>query len=127
MRAIVTLTLLLALALGFAACGDDDGLKIEDLEVGAGAEVQPGDTVTVHYTGTLEDGTEFDSSVGGDPLTRPLGDLIPGWQEGIPGMKVGGKRQLTIPSELGYGAAGFPPSIPPNATLIFEIELVSIP
>ncbi len=100
------------------------GLIIEDLVVGTGEVCPPGATVTIHYRGTLTDGKEFDSSLrSGQPATFPLGSLVAGWQEGIPGMKVGGKRRLTVPPALGYGAAGFPPDIPPNATLIFEIEL----
>jgi FKBP-type peptidyl-prolyl cis-trans isomerase len=100
------------------------GVKIEDLTVGTGEEVKPRDTVTIHYKGCLMNGTEFDSShKRGQPATFPLARLIKGWQEGIPGMKVGGKRRLTIPPELGYGAYGSPPNIPPNATLTFEIEL----
>ena len=100
-------------------------LRFEDEVVGDGEEVQPGDTVTIHYTGALNsDGSIFDSSVDrGEPATFPLDNLIPGWQEGIPGMKVGGKRRLFIPSELGYGSAGSGANIPPNADLIFDIEL----
>jgi FKBP-type peptidyl-prolyl cis-trans isomerase len=106
----------------------DEGLVYADIECGTGAEAKPGDTLTVHYTGTLEDGTEFDSSVGGEPFPFVLGngDVIQGWDLGFEGMKVGGKRRLTIPPELGYGASGSPPVIPPNATLIFEVELVEI-
>jgi FKBP-type peptidyl-prolyl cis-trans isomerase len=100
------------------------GLIIEDLTPGTGAEAKPNDTVTIHYRGMLANGTEFDSShKRGKPATFPLARLIKGWQEGIPGMKVGGKRKLTIPPELGYGKGGSPPAIPPNATLTFEIEL----
>lgn len=99
-------------------------LRYDDLVVGKTAVVKPGDTVTIHYTGALaSDGSVFDSSIGGQPATFPLGSLIPGWQQGIPGMQVGGKRRLYIPSELGYGAAGSGSSIPPNADLIFDIEL----
>lgn len=100
------------------------GLIIEDLVVGNGAEAKPHATVTIHYRGTLMNGKEFDSSHSrGKPATFGLDQLIKGWQEGIPGMKVGGKRKLTIPPQLGYGARGAPPTIPPNATLMFEIEL----
>jgi FKBP-type peptidyl-prolyl cis-trans isomerase len=103
-------------------------LKIEDVTVGTGQEAKTGDTVVVHYTGTLADGTKFDSSYDRDePFTTPIGQgrVIQGWDEGIPGMKVGGKRRLTIPPSLGYGEYG-QGQIPPNATLIFDIELVSI-
>lgn len=99
-------------------------LRFEDTVVGDGAEVQASDTVTIHYTGALaSDGSVFDSSVDGEPATFPLDNLIAGWQEGIPGMKVGGKRRLFIPSALGYGSSGSGSSIPPNSDLIFDIEL----
>lgn len=105
--------------------GDVTKLVIEDLKEGDGAEVKAGDIVTLHYHGTLaKDGTVFDSSFErGTPITFGLDNLIPGWQEGIPGMKVGGRRRLVIPSELGYGEVGSPPAIGPNADLVFEIEL----
>ena len=122
----LALTLLATAALAFTACnGDGDGVQITDIEVGTGDTVKAGDTITVHYTGWLEDGTEFDSSVGGEPLTRSLEELIAGWQEGIPGMQVGGKRRLIIPPELAYGERELS-GIPPNSTLTFEIELLSI-
>ena len=109
--------------------GDVTELVIEDLTLGTGAEAKAGDPVTVHYTGWLTDGTQFDSSVGGQPFQFMLGqgEVIPGWDQGVAGMKVGGKRKLTIPPDLGYGASGAAGVIPPNATLVFEVELISIP
>nr|MBA2600726.1 FKBP-type peptidyl-prolyl cis-trans isomerase [Actinomycetota bacterium] len=106
----------------------DSGLQYQDSECGQGPEAASGDLVTVHYTGKLENGETFDSSVGGEPFTFPLGvgQAIPGWDEGVQGMSVGGKRTLTIPPELGYGVAGSPPVIPRNATLIFDIEVFEI-
>ncbi len=101
-------------------------VKIEEIKVGNGPVCKRGATVKVHYRGTLMNGKEFDSSVGGDPITFPLGDLIMGWQEGIPGMKVGGKRKLTIPWQKAYGEWGSPPDIPAKADLIFEIELLGV-
>jgi FKBP-type peptidyl-prolyl cis-trans isomerase FkpA len=105
-------------------------LQIEDEVVGTGKEAHLGDTVHVHYTGTLMNGRKFDSSHdhGDKPAEFKLqeGGLIQGWLEGMKGMKVGGKRKLTIPSDMGYGAKGSPPNIPPNAGLKFEIELVSV-
>lgn len=98
---------------------------IEDLVVGTGAECKPGATVKVHYRGSLLDGTEFDSSYKrGQPIEFALEDLIVGWQEGIPGMRVGGKRKLTVPWAKAYGAQGKPPRIPPKSDLVFEIELL---
>ena len=105
------------------------GLKYEDLKVGDGAEAKNGDRVEVHYTGWLENGTKFDSSVDrGKPFPFPLGAgrVIKGWDQGVAGMKVGGKRKLIIPPALGYGERGAGGVIPPNATLIFEVELLKI-
>lgn len=100
-------------------------LVIEDIEEGDGARAKPGATVTIHYSGvSYSTGKEFDSSwTRGEPITFPLGQLIPGWQEGIPGMKEGGRRQLTIPPDLAYGAEGRPPLIKGGETLIFIIDL----
>jgi FKBP-type peptidyl-prolyl cis-trans isomerase FkpA len=103
------------------------GLIIEELKVGTGAEAAAGQHVSVHYTGWLTDGTKFDSSKDrGDPFEFPLGagHVIRGWDEGVQGMKVGGSRKLTIPADLGYGARGAGGVIPPNATLVFEVELL---
>ena len=109
-------------------------LKITDAKVGTGAVAKPGEPVTVHYTGWLyvngAKGKKFDSSVDrGEPFTFPLGggQVIPGWDKGVAGMKVGGKRTLIIPPDMGYGAGGTPDgTIPPNATLIFDVELLKV-
>lgn len=106
-----------------------DKVKMEDLTVGTGKVVKPGDTVTVNYKGTLTNGKQFDSSYDrGTPFETKIGvgAVIKGWDEGIVGMKVGGKRKLTVPPSLGYGSAGAGESIPPNSTLIFEVELLSV-
>lgn len=104
-------------------------LQIEDLSPGTGTEATEGRTVSVHYTGALTNGEKFDSSLDrGRPFefTLGAGRVIKGWDQGVRGMKVGGKRKLTIPPELGYGARGFPPVIPANSTLVFEIELLGV-
>ena len=104
------------------------GLVIEDTKVGAGAAAKTGDTVTVHYTGRLTDGTKFDSSLDRNaPFTFTLGagQVISGWDQGVVGMKVGGKRKLTIPPDLAYGDRGIGP-IPPRSTLVFDIELLAV-
>lgn len=104
------------------------GLQYRDEAVGEGQEARAGDTVSVHYTGTLEDGRKFDSSRDrGQPFSFPLGagQVIKGWDEGVAGMKIGGRRQLRIPADLGYGARNMGP-IPANSTLLFDVELLGI-
>ena len=105
------------------------GLKYTDIVEGTGPTPQRGQTVTVHYTGMLENGTKFDSSLDrGRPsdFRIGVGEVIKGWDEGLMSMKVGGKRRLVIPSALGYGPQGRPPDIPGNATLVFEVELLGV-
>ena len=126
--------LVASLACGAAGCGRKPGARtlggvsIEDLKVGSGAVATPGKVVSAHYTGRFPDGAKFDSSYdSGAPIDFLLGagKVIKGWDVGIEGMKVGGKRKLTIPPELAYGARGGGP-IPPNATLVFDVELVAV-
>jgi FKBP-type peptidyl-prolyl cis-trans isomerase len=126
-RFIIPLVLLAAVG-----CSDSptapSSLVIEDIVVGTGATAATGDTITVHYLGRFVDGTQFDSSYARNtPYTFRLGvgQVIAGWDQGIPGMKVGGQRRLTIPPSLAYGAGGYG-SIPPNSTLVFDVELLSI-
>ena len=132
-RALFALTVLLTAA----ACGSSESplLIKTDLHPGSGAEATTGTQVSVHYTGWLQDtsktdgkGTQFDSSVGGPPFGFRLGggQVIAGWDQGVVGMKVGGQRQLVIPADLGYGAAGAGGVIPPNATLVFDVELLGV-
>lgn len=105
-------------------------LQIEDIQVGTGAEAKAGKRVTVHYHGTLTNGSKFDASRDrgdkGFSFTLGAGEVIKGWDQGVAGMKVGGKRRLTVPPDLGYGARGFPPVIPGGSTLIFDVELLSV-
>jgi len=105
-----------------------NGLAITDIKRGSGPAAESGRSITVNYVGKLTNGTVFDSTTGKGPFTFLLGagQVIKGWDLGVEGMKVGGKRKLVIPPTLGYGGAGAPPQIPPDATLVFEIELVSV-
>jgi len=124
---------LIAILVALAACSsptNPNKLVIQDLQVGTGAEAKTGNRVTVHYRGTLTDGKQFDASYDRkEPFTFVLGagQVIKGWDQGVAGMKVGGKRKLTIPPDLGYGARGAGGGvIPPNATLVFEVELLKV-
>lgn len=122
-------SLLVVGSLFLTGCGMTSELVIKDLKVGEGDEVQVGDVVEVHYVGTLDDGTKFDSSWDrGATFSFELGSgqVIEGWDKGVVGMRVGGIRQLTIPSSMAYGAAGIPGVIPENATLNFDVELIAI-
>jgi FKBP-type peptidyl-prolyl cis-trans isomerase len=104
-----------------------DGLEIEEITIGEGEPVKKGDSVKMEYTGTLRsNGKKFDSNVGGAPflVTLGAGRVIKGWDEGIPGMRVGGRRKLYIPAKLAYAERGFPPDIPPNADLVFEVKVL---
>ncbi|GAB4215837.1 MAG: hypothetical protein OHK0013_41750 [Sandaracinaceae bacterium] len=104
-------------------------LEKTDLVEGTGAEAVPGKKISVHYVGTLTDGTKFDASRDhGAPFSFTLGrgQVIRGWDEGVVGMRVGGKRKLVVPPDMGYGARGFPPVIPPSSTLVFEVELLAV-
>jgi peptidylprolyl isomerase len=139
MIAIIVVLALAAAAIGYlikqraGSAGPEvtttSGLKYSDLVVGSGATPQKGQTVTVHYTGTLANGKKFDSSYDhGAPADFKIGvgEVIKGWDEGLMSMKVGGKRRLVIPANLGYGPMGRPPDIPGNSTLIFEVELLGV-
>jgi len=128
---VITYLIVTRAGRGGAEITTASGLKYSDLVVGTGPTPQKGQTVSVHYTGTLPSGKKFDSSYdhpGQQPLEFQLGtpNIIKGWNEGIETMKVGGKRHLVIPPSLGYGAAGRPPDIPGNSTLLFDVELLAV-
>ncbi len=136
MKILLTLTLIIY-SFFLIGCSHEEegmtttktGLKYKDIVVGTGTEAVKGKTVWVHYTGKLEDGKKFDSSYDRNaPLGFMLGvgQVIKGWDEGIEGMKIGGKRKLIIPPNLAYGQTGFPDLIPPNSTLFFDVELVNV-
>ena len=130
--AVLSLALVVVPSVAFAkskTIKTSTGLQYQDLKLGKGPAAQKGQTVTIFYTGRLTDGRVFGTNKpNNQPLTFPLGghQVMPGWDEGVQGMKVGGARKLTIPPELGYGARGAGGVIPPNATLVFEVELLKI-
>jgi len=129
LAALACLTMLAACASGPVMQQTRSGVKYIDLVVGTGTRATPAHYVAVHYTGWLEDGTQFDSSRDrGEPLVFPLGinAVIVGWEEGVAGMRVGGKRRLIVPPKAAYGKVGVEGVIPPNATLTFEVELISV-
>jgi FKBP-type peptidyl-prolyl cis-trans isomerase FkpA len=129
LSAFAAILIAAAAAAVFSGLATADSLKVRDLVVGTGEEAASGSLVTVHYDGYLMDGTKFDSSRDrGDPFSFPLGAgrVIQGWDRGVAGMKVGGKRELVIPPELAYGSRGAGGVIPPNATLRFEVELLGV-
>lgn len=127
--ALVVVPMLAVNAVAAGKVKTASGLVYEDKKVGKGAEAKVGKLAIVHYTGWFTDGKKFDSSRdSGQPFkfTLGMGEVIKGWDQGVEGMKVGGVRKLTVPPELGYGKRGYPGAIPPNATLIFEVELLDV-